>query len=167
MCGESPKVLLYTSLRLWSMKLVLLWYEVRYLGVALGHLILCMGRLQLLTMSIFWAIRCIRLSRFYFQDNASFIKTTEAPIHIAKIVRMWFEEHEEEVGHLAWPRTIPWFRYYWIFVVIFGIKTSCPISSVIYAFAIRDCSPVRMASHFFKCCSWPLRIHPISHTICN
>ncbi|GFX06877.1 transposable element Tcb2 transposase [Trichonephila clavipes] len=91
MCGERPKkhLLLNASCRLLSMEVGPLWYGGRYLGVVLGHLLLCMARLKLPTMSISWG------RRQYQDDNA--------PIHTAKIVQEWFAEHEGEVGHLDWP----------------------------------------------------------------
>ncbi|GFX96488.1 transposable element Tc1 transposase [Trichonephila clavipes] len=78
-----------------------------YLGVVLGHLLLCMVRLKLSTMSISWGIRCIHLSRLHFPENAPLYQDDNAPIHTAKIVQEWFAEHEGEVGHLDWPPQPP------------------------------------------------------------
>ncbi|GFT63942.1 transposable element Tcb2 transposase [Trichonephila clavipes] len=109
MCGERPKkhLLLNALCRLLSMEVGPLWYGGRYLGVVLDHLLLCIARLKLPTMSISWGIRCIHLSRLHFpenaQDNNLECQEDNAPIHTAKIVQEWFAEHEGEVGHLDWP----------------------------------------------------------------
>ncbi|GFW40907.1 transposable element Tcb2 transposase [Trichonephila clavipes] len=111
MCGERPKkrLLLNASCRLLSMEVGPLWYEGRYLGVVLGHLLLCMARLKLSTVHYvnilgdqvhpFVQISFPGVCPLYQDDNA--------PIHTAKIVQEWFAEHEWEVGHLNWPPQSP------------------------------------------------------------
>ncbi|GFT69280.1 transposable element Tcb2 transposase [Trichonephila clavipes] len=78
----------------------------RYLGVILGHLLLCMARLKLLTMSISWGIRCIHFQTS-FPGECPLYQDDNAPIHTAKIVQEWFAEDEGEVGHLDWPPQSP------------------------------------------------------------
>jgi hypothetical protein len=37
-----------------------------------------------------------------FPNNDAVFQDVNAPIHTAGIVRVWFEEHEDELQHLPW-----------------------------------------------------------------
>ncbi|CAL1280061.1 unnamed protein product, partial [Larinioides sclopetarius] len=77
-----------------------------YLGVVLGLLLFCMGRLQLLTMSIFWGSDD-PFVQILFPGECPIYEDNKVPIPTAKILQKWFEEHEKEVGRLAWPPQFP------------------------------------------------------------
>ncbi|GFY09049.1 transposable element Tcb2 transposase [Trichonephila clavipes] len=108
MCGERPKkhLLLNASCRLLSMEVGPLWYGGRYLGMVLGHLLLCMARLKLPTMSISWGSGA-SICPDFISGECPLYQGDNAPIHTAKIVQEWFAEHEGEVGHLDWPPQSP------------------------------------------------------------
>jgi hypothetical protein len=42
-----------------------------------------------------------------FPNNNTVIQDDSSPIHTARTVQSWFEEHEDEVQHLPWPAQSP------------------------------------------------------------
>lgn len=42
-----------------------------------------------------------------FPGECQIVQDDNAPIHAAKLIQEWFEEHENEIGHLAWPGQSP------------------------------------------------------------
>jgi hypothetical protein len=42
-----------------------------------------------------------------FLNNSELFQEDNAPIHTARIVNSWFEEHEGEHQHLPWPAQSP------------------------------------------------------------
>jgi hypothetical protein len=42
-----------------------------------------------------------------FPNNNAVFQDDNAPIHTARTVQSWFEEHEGELQHLPWPEQLP------------------------------------------------------------
>ncbi|GFV90332.1 transposable element Tcb2 transposase [Trichonephila clavipes] len=47
------------------------------------------------------------MSRLYSLKNDHFFKKAKPPIHTFRCVQAWFEVHDDEFEHLAWPPQSP------------------------------------------------------------
>jgi hypothetical protein len=45
--------------------------------------------------------------QMFFQFNDAVFQDDKSPIHTARSVQSWFEEHEDALQHLLWPAQSP------------------------------------------------------------
>lgn len=84
---------------------IMVWGAVSWFSVC--PIVTLQGRITSREYENILADKVLPMSQTLFPGNDCIFQDDNAPIHTAKVIQDWFEEHESELKHLPWPAQSP------------------------------------------------------------